>query len=328
MPGSRTTRGSCTTMNISPRRYAVNLIAGIVLASALFVRIAHTASPGAHSDLPPPALTFKAPPLTPYARSLSPLKLLDEEERIGRTANRAEQLYNQGAYDEARAVAQDALKRKALLQGDSGIGFGGLYHTLALLAERDGNNRLAEKYFAITLSDFESMPFGDFKAVSVLIDRALLYDAHLRFKEAEHDLTRAQAYYERTLGTGESDLLITVLNNLGIVYTEEGRFAEAEPLLRRVLLYYEADPRNQLAIHDAVMNLGDTYFDAGQYETALPLQERALSIAQALWTSNSMGALAEYPSGEGHGIVGFSYTGCRIPSDLMVSMALSSVMPR
>ncbi|MGA7325537.1 MAG: tetratricopeptide repeat protein, partial [Rhodomicrobium sp.] len=139
----------------------------------------------------------------------------------------AEQLYGQGKYREAAAIAEKALALAERVLGpehpDTLISVG----SLALLNKAQGRYGEAERLFkrALEVSERVLGPEhpGTLQSVNNL---ALLYEAQGRYGEAEPLHQRALAARERVLGPEHPDTLLS-MNNLAAFYFERSDWAHA-----------------------------------------------------------------------------------------------------
>jgi len=132
-------------------------------------------------------------------------------------------------------------------------------NNLALLLERQGNVQGA-------LEELEQAIAAEPDNVSLLLNRAAVLSAHLRFEQAESDLRRALRF-------GES---AEILTSLGMVVSKGGRAKEALDPLRRAV---ELDPSNAAAHY----YLAEVYNRLDQLPAALVAYEQAATLQPSNW---------------------------------------------
>jgi tetratricopeptide (TPR) repeat protein len=132
-------------------------------------------------------------------------------------------------------------------------------NNLALLLERRGNVQGA-------LEELEQAIAADPDNVSLLLNRAAVLSAHLRFEQAESDLRRALRF-------GES---AEILTSLGMVVSKGGRAKEALDPLRRAV---DLDPSNAAAHY----YLAEVLNRLDQLPAALVAYEQAANLQPSNW---------------------------------------------
>lgn len=132
-------------------------------------------------------------------------------------------------------------------------------NNLALLLERRGNVQGA-------LEELEQAIAAEPDNVSLLLNRAAVLSAHLRFEQAEADLRRALRF-------GES---AEILTSLGMVVSKGGRAKEALDPLRRAV---DLDPSNAAAHY----YLAEVLNRLDQLPAALVAYEQAANLQPSNW---------------------------------------------
>jgi tetratricopeptide (TPR) repeat protein len=132
-------------------------------------------------------------------------------------------------------------------------------NNLALLLERRGNVQGA-------LEELEHAIAAEPDNVSLLLNRAAVLSAHLRFEQAEADLRRALRF-------GES---AEILTSLGMVVSKGGRAKEALDPLRRAV---DLDPSSAAAHY----YLAEVLNRLDQLPAALIAYEQAANLQPANW---------------------------------------------
>lgn len=132
-------------------------------------------------------------------------------------------------------------------------------NNLALLLERRGNVQGA-------LEELEQAIAAEPDNVSLLLNRAAVLSAHLRFEQAESDLRRALRF-------GES---AEILTSLGMVVSKGGRAREALDPLRRAV---DLDPSNAAAHY----YLAEVLNRLDQLPAALVAYEQAANLQPTNW---------------------------------------------
>ncbi len=193
------------------------------------------------------------------------------------------QLYNQGKYAEAFAVAKRALSLAEAALGPQHPDTLSSINDLGILYQAQGRYGEAEPLYKRALEGYEAAlgPRHPYTLRS-LNNLGFLYNTQGRYSEAEPLLKRAAAGYEAALGPQHLDTLGSI-SNLGLLYDMQGRYGEAEPLYKRALAGFEAalGPRHPHTLR-SVNNLGLLYNAQGRYGEAEPLLKRALAGYEAV----------------------------------------------
>jgi len=194
----------------------------------------------------------------------------------------AVQLYRQGKYHEATAIAEKALEVAQRTLGAAHPDTLKSVHNLAALYRVQGRYAEAEPLYRRALAGREvALGAAHPDTLTTVNNIGFLYQAQGRYAEAEPLYRQALAGREAALGAAHPDTLTSV-SNLGFLYKVQGRYAEAEPLYRRALAGREAalgvaHPETLSTVN----NLGELYRAQRRYEVAEPLYRRALAGCEA-----------------------------------------------
>ena len=209
------------------------------------------------------------------------LRLTGQDRRWQELNSRAAQLYQQGKYTEAIAVAQEAVKVAEATYGPEHMNtatslnnLGGLYEEQGLYADVEP---LYKRALAIRVKALG--PEHPEVALS-LSNLAVLYHKQGRYGDAESLYKRALAIDQRALGPEDPEVA-SGLSDLATLYNDEGRLAEAEPLFKRALAIQEkalGPDHPDLAL--GLNNLARLYSEQGKYAEAERLHKRSLAIWQ------------------------------------------------
>ncbi len=194
---------------------------------------------------------------------------------------RIEQLYGQGKYAEATAIAQQALILAERMLGKDHPDTLAKVHTLAVLYYEQGRYSEAEPFFRRALEACERV-FGKEHphTLTTVNNLAELYNSQGRTREAEPLLKRALEGQERVLGKEHPQTLFS-LNNLALLYMSQGRYGEAEPLYRRALKARERVlGKEHPDTLTSVASLADFYEAQGRYGEAEALLRRVLEAEE------------------------------------------------
>ncbi len=195
----------------------------------------------------------------------------------------AVQLYTEGKYAEAAAIAEKALAAAEQAGGPNGAQAMLSASRLASIYQAQGRYAEAEPLLKRVLSILEGVlgkenP-GTLKGLNNLAE---LYRVQGRYDEAQPLYERALDASERVLGA-DNPQTIVALNNMGMLYQAKGRQDAAEPLFARA---FEAAGRvfgaEDLQTLTIANNIASVYQAQGRYEEAEPLLKRGLSVRERL----------------------------------------------
>jgi tetratricopeptide (TPR) repeat protein len=191
------------------------------------------------------------------------------------------QLYQQGKYNEAIPLAEQALAIIKQQLGDNHPLTAQSLNNLALLYESQGRYSEAEPLYKQALA-IRKQQLGDNHpdtAIS-LNNLAGLYYSQGRYSEAEPLLKQALAIHKQQLGDNHPDTA-TSLNNLAELYRLQGKYSEAEPLYKQALTIRKQQlGDNHPDTAQSLNNLALLYYSQGRYSEAEPLYKEALTISK------------------------------------------------
>ncbi len=191
-------------------------------------------------------------------------------------------LKNQGKYDQARAlVEQAAAINERLANGGDSSALALSLHNLGEISFGQDDFANAGTFYKRAMEMFERIHGPEHRDVAGSMNGlGTVYFSQQRYDEAEPLLIRSLAIREKILGPEHRDVALA-LNDLALVYSAQGRPADAEPLLVRALSIYEKALGPDHADLAACLNtLALLYDDQGQYARAEPLYARALAICE------------------------------------------------
>ena len=159
----------------------------------------------------------------------------DPESEISDALDRFAELYEQGRYDDALSVAENALKLSERELGTDHLTTATALNELAVVYVALGRYDEAEPVYKRSLAIREESLGPDDPDVALSLNNlAQLYRAQRRYTEAEPLYKRALEIEEKALSPEDPDVA-TTLDTLAGLYHLQGRFAEAEPLYQRAL---------------------------------------------------------------------------------------------
>ena len=207
---------------------------------------------------------------------VSPQDKLAEAERL---TQQVIQLYQQGKYNEAIPLAEQALAIRKKQLGDNHPDTATSLNNLALLYRLQGRYSEAEPLLkeALTIS---KQQLGDNHpdTATSLNNLAALYESQGRYSEAEPLYKQALAIRKQQLGENHPDTAGS-LNNLAGLYESQGRHSEAEPLHKEALnIRRKQLGDNHPSTANSFNNLAGIYQFQGKYSEAEPLYKQALAI--------------------------------------------------
>ncbi|WP_287738676.1 tetratricopeptide repeat protein [Microcystis sp. M179S2] len=207
---------------------------------------------------------------------VSPQDKLAEAERL---TQQVIQLYQQGKYNEAIPLAEQALAISKQQLGDNHPLTAQSLNNLAGLYESQGRYSEAEPLFKQALA-IRKQQLGDNhpSTATSLNNLAALYESQGRYSEAEPLYKQALAIRKQQLGDNHPDTA-TSLNNLALLYYSQGRYSEAEPLYKQALAIRKQQlGDNHPDTATSLNNLAALYESQGRYSEAEPLYKQALAI--------------------------------------------------
>ena len=193
------------------------------------------------------------------------------------------ELYNQGKYDTAIPLAQQALAIRKRILGEKHPHVATSLNNLALLYKNQGRYTEAEPLYRQALAMRQELLGQKHPDVaSSLNNLALLYENQGRYTEAEPLYRQALAMLQELLGQKHPQVA-TSLNNLAALYHNQGRYTEAEPLYRQALaMRQELLGQKHPQVATSLNNLAFLYESQGRYTEAEPLYRQALAMRQEL----------------------------------------------
>jgi tetratricopeptide (TPR) repeat protein len=197
------------------------------------------------------------------------------------------QLCNQGKFNEAIAIAKQALTlAKSLHPGDYPYVATSL-NNLALLYSSQGRYSEAEPLYKQALEMRKRLFQGDHRDVAISLNNlAELYRTQGRYSEAEPLYKQALEMTKRLFQgvNGDHPDVATSLNNLAELYSSQGRYAETERLCKQAL-----EMRKRLFSGDhadvavSLNNLAGLYYRQGRYAETERLYLEALEMIKRLF---------------------------------------------
>lgn len=188
------------------------------------------------------------------------------------------QLYRQGRYQEATALAEQRAAITLQRYGNKGVQRAGALNDLGHLYEKLGRLREAEETQRSALALFEAEPSADAEIAVTLNNLGLIYRAQGRLADAEATAKRSLTYREKSLPP-EHPEIARGLNNLALVYEAQARLDEAEPMFQRALQIWEKEsPPRYDDIALAIANLAILYKNMGRQAEAEQHYRRSLEL--------------------------------------------------
>jgi CHAT domain-containing protein/Flp pilus assembly protein TadD len=189
------------------------------------------------------------------------------------------QLYQQGKYNEAIPLAEQALAIRKKVLGDNHPNTARSLNNLAGLYESQGRYSEAEPLYKQALA-IKKQQLGDNhpSTATSLNNLAALYRVQGRYSEAEPLYQQALAIRRKQLGDNHPNTARS-LNNLASLYQNQGRYSEAEPLYKQALAIFKQQlGDNHPSTATSLNNLAELYRVQGRYSEAEPLYQQALAI--------------------------------------------------
>ncbi len=197
------------------------------------------------------------------------------------------QLYNQGKFNEAIVVAEQALTLAKTLHANDHLDVATSLNNLALLYNSQGRLEDAEPLYLQALDMRKRLFPGDHPNVAASLNNLVsLYNSQGRLEEAEPLLLQALDMTKRLFPGDHPDVAIS-LNNLVSLYNSQGRLGEAEPLYLQALdMRKRLFPGNHPDVANSLNNLASLYHTQGRLGEAEPLFLQALDMRKRLFPGN------------------------------------------
>ena len=227
-------------------------------------------------------------PNSGYAQS-TPLLSAEQTTALAE-ANRLDQqmvqLYQQGKFNEAIPLAQQALAIRKRILGENHLDVATNLSNLARLYRNQGRYTEAEPLYKQSLELYKRLLGENHPLIATALNNlALLYDDQGRYTEAEPLYKQSLELYKRLLGENHpliaSSLnnLASTLSNLAALYDSQGRYSEAEPLYKQSLeLRKRTSGKTHPDIATTLNNLAGLYHNQGRYSEAEPLYQQSLEL--------------------------------------------------
>ncbi|NMF59568.1 tetratricopeptide repeat protein [Pseudanabaena yagii GIHE-NHR1] len=221
---------------------------------------------------------FVAPSFSQSNSASARSAALKEAEELNRQVI---QLYKQGKYREAIAIAQLSLAIREKTLGAEHPDVAASLNNLAQLYKSQGNYTAAEPLLKRSLAILEKALGAEHPDVaSSLNNLAELYKSQGNYPAAEPLLKRSLAILEKALGAEHPDVASS-LNNLAALYNSQGNYAAAEPLYKRSLSIREkASGANHPDVASSLNGLARLYDSQGNYPAAESLYKHSLAIRE------------------------------------------------
>jgi tetratricopeptide (TPR) repeat protein len=199
------------------------------------------------------------------------------------------ELYNQGKFNEAIDLAEQALNLAKSLYPSDHPDVATSLNNLALFYDSQGRYPEAEPLYKKALEMWQRLFKGDHSNVaSSLNNLAGFYDSQGRYPEAEPLYKKALEMWQRLFKGDHSDVA-SGLNNLALLYNSQGRYKKAEPLFQQSLemrkRLFKDDHRD---VAQSLNSLATLYYFQGLYEKAETLYIQALEMWQHIFPSDHL----------------------------------------
>ncbi|MBI4752259.1 MAG: tetratricopeptide repeat protein [Acidobacteria bacterium] len=188
-------------------------------------------------------------------------------------------LEDEGKYDHALPLAQQAVDTAERLLGADSLVLATSLNTLANLHHSKGNYAQAESLYRRALAIREKGLGPDHPDTATILNNlGVLYKNTGDYVQAELLYQRALAICEKTVGPDDLETANS-LNNLANFYSDKGDYARAEPFYQRSLAIFEKalgpdDPEVAVSLN----NLAQFFWATGDYAQAERFFQRSLTI--------------------------------------------------
>ena len=218
-----------------------------------------------------------------YGIKLIALRLPTDDERslvkAQRLMEEASNLRKKGKYDDARALADQALAIRERVLGPDHIEVAQSLNLLAIIYDDKSDYTKAEPLNVRALSIREKTLGVDHPDVAQsLFNLAWIYKVRQEFVRAETTYLRVLSIQENALGPNHSQVA-TTLNDLAVLYNQTGKYDQSIEVNKRVLAIREdALGPDDAGVAKALNNLARAYERKGDYDQAEICLERAVTI--------------------------------------------------
>ncbi len=209
---------------------------------------------------------------------------LAEAEKLN---DRVVKLYQQGKYDEAISLSQQALAIKTEVLGKKHPVIAQSLNNLALLYDSQRNYAAAEPLYQQALAIRKEMLGEKHPDTAISLNNlAGLYESQGKYNDAQSLYQQALTIKKEVLGENHISTA-TSLNNLAFLYVSQGNYAAAEPLYQQSLaITQKVAGKKHSATATSLNNLGALYKSQGKYGDAEFLYQQALAIRKEVLGEN------------------------------------------
>jgi tetratricopeptide (TPR) repeat protein len=209
-------------------------------------------------------------------------------DRIDELNQQVVQLYQQGDYNQAIIIAEQALELARHMLGTEHPDVAASLNNLARLYKFQGRYREAEQMYLQSLAIMkrllgeEHLNEEHLNVANNLNNLAGLYEAQGRYKEAEQMYLQSLAIMKCLLGEEHLNVA-TSLNNLAALYKSQGRYSEAAQMyLQSLVIKKRLLGKEHPTVANGLNNLALLYEDQGHYSEAEQNYLEALAMRKRL----------------------------------------------
>jgi CHAT domain-containing protein len=197
-----------------------------------------------------------------------------------RLDERVNQLYREGKYPEALAVAQRLVAIAEVAYGSRSPSFAVTLNNLANIYQIMGRYSDAESVHKKNLAIIENVPSPDNLDIAQSLNNlANVYSSQGRYAEAAPLYERSIRLIETSPRGVDARSFALAINNLGENYFLQDRYTDAEPLYKKSLEIRERSLGSaNTDVAQSLTNLGKLYSSLDRPSDAEPLFRRALAI--------------------------------------------------
>lgn len=208
-----------------------------------------------------------------------------EQDRLAYTAHKlltqANAFDDEGKYDDAIEVAQQALEAGEKSLGPENAFVGELAMRLGGIQQTKGDNANAEQMLlrAINISE-KSLGKDSPQGGMAEFNLALVYRSTNDDVKAEGHFQKALEAFEKSLGNDHPDVAMCLVK-ISLMHQQRGDFRTATEELQRAIVIGEKslEPTDSLSLN-LLNNLGNLYLDEDDYDHAEAILEKQLTAAE------------------------------------------------
>ncbi|NEO45495.1 MAG: tetratricopeptide repeat protein [Moorea sp. SIO4A3] len=218
-------------------------------------------------------------PVPIVEQAMSQVSQSEELAEAERLNEQVVQLYQQGKYNEAIPLAEQALGIRKKVLGDNHQDVATSLDNLAQLYWKQGRYSEAEDHYQQSLAIRKEQLGENHPDVATSLNNlGVLYYSQEIYTKAEDYYQQSLAIRKQKLGENHPSV-VTSLNNLAALYYSQGRYAKAETFFQQSLsIVKQKLGYKHPNVASSLNNLGKLYYSQGRYKKAEDYYQQSLAI--------------------------------------------------